>query len=116
MNTQQIAYAKEVAKMQKYFNNELEKAKAEQEKAYEEEKARLRWECNNLVPEIYACFCKVLIEDYGKSDDEVNTLFIRTQEVWNELVNKEEISDMISWCEKTTGMILSERREDCENG
>lgn len=66
------------------------------------------------VPELYACFCKVLIEDYGKTGDEVEELFKKTEDVWNELVENDEIKHMVDWCEATTGISLRGRKDEQE--
>lgn len=56
------------------------------------------------VPEIYACFAKVLYEEYNMDGDQIEELFNRTQEVWNE--NAERMDTMVQWCEETTGICL----------
>lgn len=78
----------------------------EQAKEYERLKRHLEEETRNLVPTIYACFCKVLIDDYHNSVEEVESLFARTQEVWNELVESGSTQSMIEWCEEITGVEL----------
>lgn len=72
--------------------------------------ARLRKLTNQNVAEIYACFCKVLIED-GNSPEEVAELFSKTQATWQELTERNEIKDMITWCEDVTGVVLAMREE-----
>lgn len=67
--------------------------------------AKLRKATRQNVAEIYACFCKVLIED-GNTPEEVAELFRKTQDTWNDLVANESISDMVSWCEQVTGVCL----------
>lgn len=76
----------------------------EQAKAIE----KLRKLTQRNVPEIYACFAKVLI-DNGNSVDDVCELFKQTQTLWNELVEHEEIDGMVAWCEQTTGISLATR-------
>jgi len=68
--------------------------------------AKLRKLTNDIVPQIYACFCKVLIEN-GNTPEDVAELFNRTQIVWNEITESNEIEDMIKWCEATTGITLA---------
>ena len=70
----------------------------EQYKEIERQKAELKKATSNNVPEIYACFAKVLIEEMGNSVEEVTSLFARTQEVWNEIVEHDEVKNMIDWC------------------
>lgn len=72
------------------------------------EMARLRKKCNELVPEVYACFAKVLVEEYKWDADQVGELFSQTQRTWNEIVKKDEVSGMIAWCEETTGIKLAQ--------
>lgn len=67
------------------------------------------------VAEIYACFAKVLIDDYHNTEEEVVSLFARTQEVWNELAESEKIQGMIQWCEEVTGVkLVSDEQEAAE--
>lgn len=70
------------------------------------QQAVLKKVTNNNVAEIYACFCKVLIEE-GNSPEDVVNLFAKTQECWNELVANESIADMVRWCEEITNITLS---------
>lgn len=72
------------------------------------ELARLRKKCNQVVPEIYACICKVLF-DNGMDAETIEILFNETTRLWNELVDNDEMSNMIEWCEQTTGICLAER-------
>lgn len=58
------------------------------------------------VAQIYACFFKALRE-YGNSDEDIENLFSRTQEIWNELVDTPEMRDMIQLCESATGVTLA---------
>ena len=70
--------------------------------------ARLQKKCNQVVPEVYACICKVLF-DNGMDADTIEILFNETTRLWNELVANNDIDSMIEWCEQTTGISLSER-------
>lgn len=78
----------------------------EQAKAIERQKKALEQATKNNVPEIYACLCKVLMDKHGVDAEGVATIFCETQELWNELVEKNEAADMVSWCEETTGVSL----------
>lgn len=64
--------------------------------------AELKKRLASDVQEVYACFCKVLIDTYGWSGEEVTSLFARTQELWNEICDSEEMWSMVKWCEDTT--------------
>lgn len=70
-------------------------------------KARLEKEIKLVVPEIYACFCKVLY-DRGFDPEEIEEIFEKTQKVWNESIDR--MDNMIDWCLETTGIEL--RGED----
>lgn len=80
----------------------------EQYKALKLQEKELKRVTNENVPEIYACFAKILIDEMGNTAEEVQHLFTRTQELWTELVEHNEVGSMIEWCEKTTGVRLSE--------
>lgn len=69
--------------------------------------AKLKQLTNNNVPQIYACFCKVLTEKHGYTPEQIAELFRETQDCWNEITERDEIKDMIAWCEQTTGIILA---------
>lgn len=56
---------------------------------------------NRNVAEIYACFALVLHNDGWDSDD-IEDLFVRTQEAWVE--NTGRMDTIIEWCEKETGI------------
>ncbi len=62
-----------------------------------------------VVPEIYACFCKILYEDYGWEFETIKELFSRTENAWNE--NADRIDDMITEVEELTGIKLMSREE-----
>lgn len=83
-------------------------AKSKLETMQMQEIARLRKKCNELVPELYACFCKVLY-DNGMDAETIEILFNETTNLWNELVEHNEVKNMIDWCEQTTGICLAER-------
>lgn len=83
----------------------------EQYKQVERQKRKLKEATKQNVPEIYACFCKVLYEDYHHTPEYIQKLFARTQEVWNELVENDSVERMVEWCEKTTGIDLRMREE-----
>lgn len=68
----------------------------------------LQKRCKELVPEIYACFCKAMIDE-GYDVETIEKLFTKTQELWNDLVINDEIKGMIDWCEQTTGIELANR-------
>lgn len=68
--------------------------------------ARLDKEVSQVVPQVYSCFAKVLIEEKHHTPAYVEKMFIRTQELWDELVQRDEIESMIDWCEQTTGIGL----------
>lgn len=82
----------------------------EQAKEIEKLKKRLKEAANQNVPELYACFGKVLFDEYKWSPDEIEALFIKTSNLWNDLVQNDNVSGMIDWCEQTTGITL--RSED----
>ena len=65
---------------------------------------------NQNVPELYACFGKVLFDEYKWSPDEIEALFVKTSNLWNDLVQNDNVSGMIDWCEQTTSITL--RSED----
>lgn len=65
---------------------------------------KLKKEIKKLVPTIYSCFAKVLYEDYGKTPDEIEEIFERTQEVWTQAANDDTIPQMIDWVKETTGI------------
>ena len=74
-NSMQIAYLKEIAKLKKTINQN--------------------------VPEIYACFIKVMYEK-GMSFEEIEDIVIGTQTSWNE--NVDRMDTMIDWCLEVTGI------------
>lgn len=86
----------------------------EQAKTIEKQKRDLKNATKNNVPEIYACFAKVLIDEYKNTPEEVVTLFARTQEVWTELVQNDSVHTMVEWCEKVTGVKLANTEEEHE--
>lgn len=63
--------------------------------------AKLKNETKKIVPEVYACFCKVLY-DSGWTPDDIETLFIATQTLWQD--NLDSMDNMIDWCANTTGI------------
>lgn len=83
-NQTQIAYYKEMAKLDKQIKE-------------------LKDCIHRNVAEIYACFTLVLYKD-GWTADEIEELFVRTQEVWVE--NTGRMEKIIEWCEKETGIQL----------
>lgn len=78
----------------------------EQYKQREKERKALKEATMSLVPQIYACFAKVLYEDYKHTPAYIEKMFRRTQEVWDELVETDEMDNMIDWCEQSTGILL----------
>lgn len=89
-NQTQIAYYKEIAKLDKQIK-ELK-------------------ECiNRNVAEIYACFTLVLYKD-GWDADEIEEIFTRTLEVWNENVGR--MDTIIDWCENETGISIRTKGEE----
>ena len=54
-----------------------------------------------VIPEIYACFAKALYKE-GYTSDEIEALFVETQNLWQE--NVEQMEDMITWVRETTGI------------
>ena len=89
--------------MNKYF--------IEQAKEVERLKKRLKEATTNNVPELYACFGKVLFDDYKWSADEIESLFNKTSNLWNDLVLNDTIKNMVDWCEQTTGIELRSKDE-----
>lgn len=77
-------------------------------KALINEYKRLQKTINQVVPEIYACFAKVLYDE-GWSTEQIEVLFGQTQELWNENVNN--MDDMITHVYKTTGIDVRARVE-----
>lgn len=71
---------------------------------YMKAKAKLEKETKMLVPEIYACFCKVLFEDCHLDAESIEKIFWKTQQLWTE--NIDRMDDMIAWCEESTGINL----------
>ena len=65
--------------------------------------AKLEKHIKTVIPEIYACFAKVLY-DRGMSADDIEALFAETQTVWNE--NVDRMDSMIEWVADTTGIEL----------
>ena len=63
--------------------------------------AKLQKQIKMLVPEIYACFAKALI-DQGKGVEEIEDLFVKTQTLWQD--NIDNIDDMITFVMKETGI------------
>lgn len=57
-----------------------------------------------IVPQVYSCFAKVMYEDLKMDADEIEAVFNRTQEVWQESVDNSEVENMIEWCKETTGI------------
>lgn len=72
----------------------------------EQQKKALKQATNTNVSQIYACFAKVLMDDYKHTPDYIEKLFIKTQDLWGQLVDEDKIEDMVDWCEKTTGISL----------
>lgn len=73
------------------------------------ELAKLQNRTRTLVPQIYASFCKVLMDENGNykwDAQQVLDLFIQTQDAWTECANNNEIEGMIKWCEEVTGVEL----------
>lgn len=83
-----------------------------QMKEIERLKAELRKATSQNVPEIYACICKIMIDEYHNSVEDVTELIIRSQGLWNELVENDEVENMVDWCEKTTGVSLRGEEEN----
>lgn len=75
-------------------------------KAQKIKEKRLEEATNTNVAQIYACFAKVLIEEYKHTPEWVEKLFVRTQICWDEMVQNEEVDSMVDWCEKATGIDL----------
>lgn len=63
--------------------------------------AKLQKQIKMLVPEIYACFAKALI-DQGKDVEEIEDLFVKTQTLWRD--NIDNMDDMITFVMKETGI------------
>lgn len=64
---------------------------------------KLKKHITNVIPEIYACFAKVLYRR-GCTPDEIEDIFMETQQVWNE--NVDRMDSMIEWVADTTGIEL----------
>ncbi len=78
----------------------------EQSKRLKQLERNLEYETKNNVAELYACICKVLMENHNFTADEVADLFNETTQVWEALVENDTIKNMVDWCEKTTGVEL----------
>lgn len=63
--------------------------------------AKLQKQIKMLVPEIYACFAKALI-DQGKDVEKIEDLFVKTQTLWRD--NIDNMDDMITFVMKETGI------------
>lgn len=75
----------------------MDKIKIEQLKQIE----RLKKEIKKVVPEVYACFAKVLYEK-GWEADQIEDLFMLTQKAWNE--SYDHMEGMLEWVSETTGI------------
>lgn len=56
---------------------------------------------NLLLPEIYSAFA-VALHNKGYSTEQINDLFMDTQDLWNECVQKD--INMPTWCKEITGV------------
>ena len=78
-------------------------------KALIKEYVKLQKAINQVVPEIYACFAKALYE-LNWTPEEIEALFARTQDLWNENINN--MDDMITYVSKETGIDVRARVEE----
>lgn len=79
--------------------------------------AELQKKLQQDTQEIYACFCKVLNDEYGWTYEEITALFARTEETWNECIENDEIENMVAWCEKVTdfsAVEVNDEKTRCE--
>ena len=74
--------------------------------------AKLKKRLGETTQEVYACFCKVLYEQYGWDFEQITALFARTEEAWNECIENDTIKSMVEWCEKVTDFSVVEGKND----
>ena len=74
--------------------------------------AILKKRLSKSVQEIYACFCKVLYEEYGWTYEQITAIFARTQEQWNELVDTPDMESMVKWCDEVTDILIAEGEDE----
>lgn len=74
--------------------------------------AELKKRLGETTQEVYACFCKVLNDNYGWDAEQITALFARTQELWTELCDSKEMSSMVKWCEDTTNFSVIQGEEN----
>lgn len=67
-----------------------------------------------ITPAIYASIAIPLVTKFGWDGDQVNELFIESQEEWEKNVNTTK--DMLDRCEKLTGISLTSRVGGESNG
>lgn len=58
----------------------------------------------SITPEIYASFALVLSRNYGWTHEQIEELFMQSQELWNECANSS--LNMVEICDEETGIEL----------
>lgn len=58
----------------------------------------------SITPEIYASFALVLSRNYGWTHEQIEELFARSQQLWEEVSNSD--LNMIQMCDEETGIEL----------
>lgn len=63
---------------------------------------RLEKQVANITPQVYAGIALALHRKYGWEYEQINELFVESQDIWNECVERD--IDMIAMCEEETGI------------
>ena len=56
----------------------------------------------HIVPQCYACIALALHREFGFGFTRINRLFVRSQEIWNESIERD--IDMVQMCLDETGI------------
>lgn len=59
---------------------------------------------DQILPSIYAALAISLHRKYGWGYKRINRLFVESQEVWNEHVQRNDEASMVELCKKETGI------------
>lgn len=63
---------------------------------------RLEKQVANITPQVYAGIALALSRKFGWEYEQINELFVESQDIWNECVERD--IDMIAMCEEETGI------------
>jgi hypothetical protein len=67
-----------------------------------EQMKRIQKSINDITPDIYAGIALVLYREFGWEHEEINDLFVKSQEIWTECVQTD--INMVQMCLDETGI------------